>query len=222
MKVFLILLLVAAFSGDVVADMPIETTLPNNLDKEIAMDLKDRTIYPIIKAGDWPGIQYGAVYSVLIGPEDDPEVVIGFGYDTPDNFVFLTHQDGQEIDLNVVVPQAFQNIDALDVTFVPSAVLSNQVLTASGESFSSEAILSQTQMLKAHDMLDAEQLLVSIARRTGLMVVSRDASHDLLDKFIYLHSEAWNDDSYGNAPIANRLFLIENGKIVGSMSLADK
>lgn len=185
------------------------------------MNLKDRTIYPIIKAGNWTGMQYGALYSILIGPEEAPEVVIGFGYDTPENFVFLTHQDGEEADLNTIVQQAFHNIDALDVLFTPSQVLDNQVLTASGKSFSSEAILSKTQMLKAHQMLKAEQLLVSIARRTGLMVIARDASNDLLDKFIYLHKDAWNDDSYGNAQIADRLFLLEQGEIIGSMSLAD-
>lgn len=194
-------------------------TLPKHLEKEVSVDLKERTFYPIIKSGDWVGIDHGAVYSILLGSEESPKVVIGFGYDTPDNFIFLTHQDSNELDLNTTVQEAFTNIDAIDVTFTPSEVLDNKVLTASGNPFSSEAILSKKQMQKAHDILNAKQLLVSIARRTGLMVVDKDAPEDILNNFIYLHNDAWRDDSYGNAPVANVLFVLEEGEIVGSISL---
>ncbi|GHZ50809.1 hypothetical protein VCSRO8_3464 [Vibrio cholerae] len=46
------------------------------------------------------------------------------------------------------------------------------------------------------------------------MAVSRDAPKEILNQFMYLHSHAWNDASYGNAPIANVLFLLEGGEIV--------
>ncbi|MGF1689959.1 hypothetical protein [Photobacterium kagoshimensis] len=200
------------------AEKQIET-LPKELEKEVLIDLKERTFYPIIKSGDWVGIKHGAVYSILVGPRESPQVVIGFGYDTPDNFIFLTHQDSEKIDVNATVNEAFENIDAMDVIFTPSNSLDNKVLTASGLPFSSEAILSKKQMLKAHEILSAKQLLVSIARRTGLMVISKDAPEELLSEFIYLHNHAWNDDSYGNAPIANMLFVIENGEIAGSIPL---
>ncbi|MEW4557208.1 hypothetical protein, partial [Vibrio cholerae] len=106
------------------------------------------------------------------------------------------------------------NLESMDVVFTLSQVLDNKVLTASGKPFSSEAILSKKHMLKAHEILNAKQMLVSIPRRTGLMAVSRDAPKEILNQFMYLHSHAWNDASYGNAPIANVLFLLEGGEIV--------
>lgn len=193
--------------------------LPENLNKEVSIDLKERLIYPVIKPGDWVGIKHGAVYTILIGSDEAPEVVIGYGYDTAENFIFLTHQDSVKVDLNASVKQAFSNIDSTDVTFTPSSLLDNKLLTASGEPFSSEAILSKKQMLKAHELLNAKQLFVSIARRTGLMAISKDSSEDLLDKFLYLHHDAWTDDTFGNAPIANMLFVIEDGEISGTVSL---
>ncbi|MBU2893835.1 hypothetical protein KO495_10925 [Colwellia sp. D2M02] len=194
--------------------------LPQHLQEEVSVDIKERTLYPIIKPGDWVGVKHGAVYSTLVGTKESPEVVIGFGYETTDNFIFLTHQESKKIDLNVAVATAFSNIDAMDVTFIAAEALDNQVLTASGQSFSSEAILSKKQMLKAHKMLKAEKLLVSIARRTGLMVISKEASEELLNMFVYLHHDAWSDDSYGNAPIANMLFVMEEGEIVGTIPLS--
>ena len=217
MKIIL-LLLASIFSGAVMSEQKIKP-LPKSLEKEVLIDIKERTFYPIIKSGDWVGIKHGAVYSTLLGSNESPEVVIAFGYDTPDNFIFLMRQDSDKIDLNTTVQKAFANIDAIDVTFTPSKLLDNKVLTASGKSFSSEAILSKKQMQKAHKALNAKQLLVSIARRTGLMAIAKDASKELLNKFVYLHNDAWNDDSYGNAPIANVLFVIENGEIVGSIPL---
>ena len=214
----IVLLLITLFSNVIMAEMKINP-LPENLQKEVSVDINDRVLYPIIKSGDWGGIKYGAVYTTLVGSEDNPKVVIGFGYDTPDNFIFLNYGNSEKIDIGAAVDQAFTNIDALDVTFTPSKLFDNKLLTASGLPFSSEAILSKKNMLKAHKMLNAKQLLVSIARRTGLMVISKDVSDELLNKFIYLHNDAWNDDSYGNAPITNKLFVVEGGEIIGSIPL---
>ncbi|WP_232824664.1 hypothetical protein [Algibacillus agarilyticus] len=170
----LLLLIITTFSAASMAEQK-TAPLPKHLEKEVSIDLNERTFYPIIKSGDWIGIKHGAVYSTLIGSKESPEVVIGFGYDTPDNFIFLTHQDSDKVDLNATVQKAFANIEAIDVTFTLSKSLDNKVLTASGKPFSSEAILSKKQMQKAHKILNAKQLFVSIARRTGLMVIAQDA-----------------------------------------------
>ncbi|EJL6622947.1 hypothetical protein NMS65_003524, partial [Vibrio cholerae] len=162
----------------------------------------------------WVGITHGVVHQTLIGEPEKPDLVIGFGMDTPENFIFLMHSDEDKLDIQNVVNNAYSNLESMDVVFTLSRVLDNKVLTASGKPFSSEAILSKKHMLKAHEILNAKQMLVSIPRRTGLMAVSRDAPKEILNQFMYLHSHAWNDASYGNAPIANVLFLLEGGEIV--------
>ena len=87
------------------------------------------------------------------------------------------------------------------------------------EDFSSEKILCQSHMMKAHQLLNAEELLVSIPRRRCMMVTSTKADKDVLNKFLQLHNHAWRDESYGNAPIINALIKIRNGKISGLFSL---
>ncbi|UTV29906.1 hypothetical protein [Photobacterium atrarenae] len=189
--------------------------LSEKLEKEISENMSESSYFPILKPGDWVGITHGAVRQTLIGEPENPDLVIGFGMDTPENFVFLMHSDEDKLDIQNVVNNAYSNLENMDVVFTPSQVLDNKVLTASGKLFSSEAILSKKHMLKAHKILNAKQMLVSIPRRTGLMAISRDAPKEILNKFIYLHSHAWNDASYGNAPIANVLFVLEGGDIVG-------
>jgi len=193
--------------------------LPEKLKEIVEQKVTEDQYFPILKPGDWIGIKYGAVHTRLLGSEEQPELVLGFGYDTPDNFIFLTEKNHQKIDVQTAIKKAYSNIDTMAIEFTPVKSLDNKVLTASGKPFSSEAILSKKHMLKAHEILNAEQLLVSIPRRTGLMVVDKAAPEEIISKFIYLHNHAWNDDSYGNAPIVNMLFVIEKGEITGAIPL---
>ncbi|HFG1782100.1 TPA: hypothetical protein ACGF1S_003645 [Vibrio cholerae] len=209
----LIFIVLLSLSGTALSESGVKP-LPEKLEKEISKNMSESSYFPMLKPGDWVGITHGAVHQTLIGEPEKPDLVIGFGMDTPENFIFLMHSDEDKLDIQNVVNNAYSNLESMDVVFTLSQVLDNKVLTASGKPFSSEAILSKKHMLKAHEILNAKQMLVSIPRRTGLMAVSRDAPKEILNQFIYLHSHAWNDASYGNAPIANVLFLLEGGEIV--------
>jgi len=179
----------------------------------------DKVIFPILKPGNWIGIEHGAIHTILCGPEDSPDVVIGYGYDTPDQLVFLMSNDIKDTDMNEMIENSYKKIDKMDVTYTPIARLDNKVLVASGEQFSSEAILSKKHMLKAHELLGSNDLFVSTPRRTCIMVTSRDTDNDILDTFSYLHDEAWGEDSYGNAPITNLLFVVQDGEIAGTINM---
>jgi hypothetical protein len=176
-------------------------------------------IYPILKPGDWVGIQAGAIKQTIVGDEQNPQVVVGFGYDTPENFVFLTQQHLEKMDGNQILKEAYENLENFNTEFEYSKALNNKVLTSSGLDFSSERILSRNHMLKAHKMLDSDELLVTIPRRRCMMVVSKKSEKELLNTFVGLHQNAWEDDSYGNAPIANILFVIKDGNIVGTFPM---
>ncbi len=179
----------------------------------------DQKIYPILKPGDWVGLKAGALSSTLIPSENGAEVVIGYGMDTPDNFVFLTQQHLETMDAKQITQEAFTNLEAYNTDFEFVKALNNKALASSGNDFSSERILSKSHMLKAHAMLEAEELLVSIPRRTCMMVISKTADEDTVNKFVYLHNHTWNDDSFGNAPIINALFVVKEGAIVGHIPL---
>ncbi|MDW5289658.1 DUF1444 family protein [Formosa sp. PL04] len=179
----------------------------------------DQKIYPILKPGNWIGLRAGAINSNLIQTEAGPKVVIAYGMDTPDNFVFLTQQHLETMDSKQITNEAFNNLKHYETEFTYSEVLQNKVLTSSGKDFSSERILSEAHMLKAHAMLESDELLVSVPRRSCMMVVSRDSDEEILGAFLNLHKDAWEDESYGNAPIANILFTMKEGRITGHIAL---
>ncbi|MCL5244273.1 hypothetical protein M4I21_00525 [Cellulophaga sp. 20_2_10] len=183
----------------------------------------DYKIYPILKPANWVGIKAGALKSNLIGSDEDGdlEVVVGYGYDTPDNFIFLTKKDLEKKDGPEILKEAFANLENYDTEFEFCESLENKALASSGTDFASERILSVKHMLKAHKMLEAEELLVSVPRRTCMMVISKEADNKLINTFLFLHKHTWEDDSFGNAPIANMLFVVKNGSIVGHVPLEE-
>lgn len=172
-------------------------------------------IYPILKPGDWVGIKAGALKQTLLGTQENPELVVAFGYDAPSNFVFLMPDDLEGRDPNQILKEAYDNLEKIESCFDVSDKLNKQVLTASGNDFSSEKILCKSHMLKAHELLNAKELFVSIPRRRCMMVISKHADKELLNTFINLHKHAWEDESYGNAPILNALFVVIDGQIDG-------
>ncbi|MDR3226331.1 MAG: hypothetical protein LBT56_01490 [Prevotellaceae bacterium] len=176
-----------------------------------------KMIYPILKSGDWIGINAGCIRQTLFGTQEHPELVVTFGYDAPTNFIFLNNLEGK--DIQKVINEAYDNLENYHQDFEISKSLNNKVLLASGQDFSSEKILCKSHMMKAHKLLKSKELFVSIPRRRCMMITSRQADKKLLNTFLYLHNDVWKDDSYGNAPIINALFVVIDGVIDGLVSL---
>lgn len=176
-------------------------------------------IFPILKPGDWVGIKAGALKQTMFGTQENPELVIAFGYDAPTNFVFLTPKDIEGKDPNAILKEAFDNLENYQQDFEVSSALNGRVLLASGKDFSSEKILCKSHMMKAHELLKAHDLLVSIPRRRCMMITSKHEDKELLNTFIGLHKNAWEDDSYGNPPIMDALFVVIDGQIDGIIPL---
>lgn len=183
---------------------------------------ENNVIYPILKPGDWVGLKAGAINQTIVGDPQNPQLVIAFGYDTPENFVFLMGRDMEDKDPQQEVGQAFKNLQAVPSQFVANQQLDGKVLTASGHDFSAEKILNKDFMMIAHKLLNTEEIFVSIPRRRCMMVTSRSVDEKTLNIFGNLHNNAWLDDSYGNAPIINALFVLKNGEIDGLINLGQK
>ena len=168
-------------------------------------------IYPILKPGDWIGLKYGAIRKVLVGTEENPSLVIGYGYDTPTDFIFLNESDLAKESIESIRKKAYDNIENFEVDY--NEVIPGKVLIVDGLDFCSEKILSPTFRKKLHVRLKSEKVLISIPRRRNLMATSAIEDENIMNKFMSIHNNTWQDDSYGNAPITNMLFLVENGEI---------
>ncbi|MCU0439048.1 MAG: hypothetical protein MUC49_14215 [Raineya sp.] len=191
----------------------------SELNKKIQQDVENvasgnfNKIYPILKPGDWIGTKTSTLKHILVGSQDDPKIVVAFGYDAPNSFVFLMSQDLKDKSQEQVFQEAFDNLEAVVSDFEVLDSLQGKVLAASGHSFASEKILCKNHLLKAHELLQAKELLVSIPRRTCMMITDRQVDKNILNQFIYLHNYTWEDDNYGNAPIFNGFFVIIDGEI---------
>lgn len=198
---------------DAVADSKVEK------DVELIKSGNITKIYPVLKPGDWVGIQAGALKQTLFGTQEQPKLVVAFAYDAPDNFIFLTQKDLENKDPDQLLQDAYNNLENVAIEFEVSKAMNGQTLTASGHDFSSEKILCRNHMLKAHELLQAKELIVSIPRRRCMMITSKLADKELLNTFVALHNNAWEDDSYDNAPILNALFVVIDGQIDGILPL---
>ena len=188
-------------------------------DQQLAKEIEQikkgniKRVYPILKPGNWIGVKAGALKQTLIGTQENPELVVAFGYNAPTNFVFLMHKDLELHDPGLLLKDAYANLEGYRQNFEISEALGKEILFASGRDFSSEKILCKSHMLKAQELLETDELLVSIPRRRCMMVTSREVSKERLNTFVTLHHNAWEDDSYGNAPILNALLVVKNRKI---------
>lgn len=176
-------------------------------------------IYPILKPGDWVGIKYGAIKTTLFGTPEDPQLVIGYGYDGPHDFIFLNQSDLASKSADEILEEAQKNIDDYEVEF--NEVVPGKVVIVSGYDFCSEKILSESFRLELQRKLNSNKLLVSIPRRRNLMATSAQDDEEIMNQFMNVHMKTWNDDSYGNAPIIDALFVIEDGLITGAMALGE-
>jgi hypothetical protein len=171
-------------------------------------------IYPILKPGDWVGIQAGALRQTLIGTPEDPKLVIAYGYDAPNNFIFINYSDINESNtVDNILAQAYKNLDEYEVPL--NEVMPGKVIIVDGKDFCSEKILDTPFMLSMHKKLGSPELWVSIPRRRCMMITSAFNDEGVMQQFMSVHNKTWSDASYGNAPIINSLFQIKEGNIVG-------
>lgn len=169
-------------------------------------------IFPILKPGDWIGIKTGALRQTIIGDKENPKLVVGFGYDAPNNFVFLNYSEYQESDkLEKMVEKAYDNLFKYEVTF--NEVVPNKVIIIDGQDFCSEKILDTEFMRALQNKMGGEKLVVSIPRRRCMMVTNSFEEQGIFEQFMSVHKSTWKNDSYGNAQIMNSLFVVKNGEI---------
>lgn len=169
-------------------------------------------IYPILKPGDWIGLKYGAVKKIILGSEGEPKLVVGYGYDAPENFIFLNEDNIKDKNLDDLIAQAFHNLDEYKVNV--NEVMPGKVAIIDGLDFCSEKILSKKFMFEMHELLGSKKLLASIPRRRCMMITSAQDDPAVMKQFRSVHEKTWGDDSYGNAPIINLYFDVNEGEIV--------
>jgi hypothetical protein len=189
-----------------------ETRKVENSIREIENSPKPE-VYPILKDYNWVAKPFAAHINFK-GIDKPPVPLVAFGYNTTDNFIFVTKDKLAEKPLDQLEAEAMENIRNYEAKW---EMVQDFMLTASGEDFSAEKILCEDFIREAGRLLNTEKILVAIPRRTCISAISANASQEDLQKFFYLAKVTLQDDSYGNAFITNLVFEFTNAELTGAM-----
>jgi len=124
-----------------------------------------------------------------------------------------THDMEDEL-FNALIVAGSKRIEELNIDFKFHPEFDKEVIASQGHVLTCESILSIETMLKAHIMLDAEEIMVSIPRRGIMMICNKDVPDEVKNRFYNFHAFFWvSDDEFGNDKIAKDIFILKHGEI---------
>ncbi|MFV0526889.1 MAG: hypothetical protein ACK5RL_20600 [Acidimicrobiales bacterium] len=203
------------------------------------MDAVD-DIYPVLRPAAWLADNPDAAAHVWLGTTDRPLVLVTYAHLGDDGALRVLDADGPPsggpqpegerprpdggADLRPgedVVRAAFANLDAYETAFEAVDADGGRMLVSAGRALAAERVLSQAHMLAAHELLDAEEVLVSIPRRGAVLACSIDCSDQVRRSMMHLHTEAWAQARSESDRITGELVVFEQGVKTGRMPIAE-
>jgi hypothetical protein len=177
----------------------------------MSTSIEERIIFPILKAYDWVGKEH-AVHQNFLDIDRTPMPVIAYGHDMQHSYMFITKKEKIN-DLDEFYSDALSNLTSLDAKWVKAE---ENVVSASGDDFSSEQILNKDFLLQAGKLLETDKLHVAIPKRTLIFAVNANASEEELNHFYSNIRRIYEDDTINHAPITNLVFEFTDGEYTGA------
>ncbi|MFV0259741.1 MAG: hypothetical protein ACK5PP_14990 [Acidimicrobiales bacterium] len=199
------------------------------------MDVLD-DIFPVLRPADWLADNPDAAAHVWLGTTDHPLVLVTYAHLGADGSLRVLdadhpiagggHPDDRADDADLrpgeeVVRAAFANLDAYPTDFEAVDAGGGRMLVSAGRALAAERVLSQAHMLRAHELLEAEEVLVSIPRRGAVLACSIDCSDQVRRSMMHLHTEAWGQARSEPDRITGELVVFEQGVKTGRMPIAE-
>lgn len=196
---------------------PKQTPLKNEVKEPIK-----KMFYPILKPGDWIGIKNGALFKTFIGNDQNRKVVFGYGFETPENFEFVTIHHLKEYSVEQIESEAKNNIDRLPGHWEKIDPKNPFTLMAGGHSFGAEKVMCQDFLAEGQKLLGAKEILVAIPRRTMLFALNTEAPADERDKFIGAVLGMYRSTTSKHAPITDLFLQVKDGRMTGAVSYGSR
>lgn len=177
-------------------------------------------LLPVLKSAEWQGPQTGARVHRWLGTPDKPLAYVAYAWESDEGLVYVTQSDGSEIgdDLAEIARQSFDNLDADSGDHEIVEADGSRLLVAAGQTTAAERVLSERHMLAAHEALDAERIVASVAKRGQLLATAYDSSAQARTTMTNLHREAWITG--GDERITDRLIVLAEGVKIDTLSVA--
>jgi len=188
-------------------------------------------LFPALKPPEWVvGARDHVVMQSLYLSDDikDNEPVIGYVHDNPQTVAFVSADSiGDELSLADIHQHAMANLErrldsaqweelSFNAGVEGLGTINGLVLT--GDYFSSEAILAESLMKKAHQQLNSAMLMAIVPQRGELFVTNLISEENPeRERIIFAEFAIKKFFNPEQAPISPNVFIIRNGKIVGNI-----
>lgn len=171
-------------------------------------------IYPVLRNGEWTGIQNGALYKPLIGTLENPKIVIAIAHDMPNNLIYVPYTPGSHFDdLNAMYDEAQKNLEEIKVSYEVTKHKGHFKVDASGHEFSSEFLLHKPFLDELHKILKSDEILVAVPRRGYFKAISSNTVKDIYNTFIDEYESAFDNDEIEKPQITHGVFVIKDSVI---------
>jgi len=194
-------------------------------------------LYPALKKEEWAEGAKGQVVMRCIYPSDDikpNEPVIGYVIDCPETVEFLNiNSVAENISLDEIHTKAMENLNIRlssadcweDISYETGVDEIGEVsgLILVGDYFSSEALLSEPILKKAHEILDAALLLAVVPVR-GELFVTKLISEETPEpsRLLFAHFAVARYFNLSQAQISPNVWIVRNGKLAGHVAGMDE
>jgi len=184
-------------------------------------DDSDFSLYPFFSHRSFEG----NIPNNLVGSfhrkagEEMPEVLVNLASIQGEDLMLLNSVEMEEEEFEVLYKYAFKNLDKLEeVTFKLLEDYDNKLVLGGGSEFISETILSKKHMLKIHELLGSDDILVSVSRRNFLLACSKHESEKVQSLFVnyavYVYKMELDTEL-----LTTDVFFLKDGEIYASLPI---
>ena len=185
----------------------------------LAIDFGDNKAYPYFMRYEHHDLSEGQLASVFHYAQDEKPVVLQtVVLQDDEGLALMDNSEMSEEMLDSIDKQAKVNISEYELEFQFHPEYNQEIIVAQGPLFTCETILSEEQMLKAHVMLDADEIMIAIPRRGVILAASNDLQGDMRQTFMNLHMYIWldkKDEEDDLSQICKDVFVLKHGEIQG-------
>lgn len=176
-------------------------------------------LLPVLKPATWDGIRSDARVHVWLGSPTEPMVIVAYaeGWDDRE-LTYMTTKSAYGAS-DEMVRDAFDNLAAYHTDFEVVEADGERMLVSGGGPMAAERALNQSHMLSAHQKLDDEEIVVSIARRGSLLACGRDVGAKARQTMVKLHAESYRAAVSGGEEIYGGLIVFREGVVSGLLDV---
>ncbi|MGF1595969.1 MAG: hypothetical protein ACFCVK_03415 [Acidimicrobiales bacterium] len=174
-------------------------------------------LLPVLQSAAWPGLADGARAHVWLGTPVEPSVLVAYAWLADDEtLTYVTADNDPTEHRDDLVKEAFRNLEYYHTDFEVVEAGSGRMVVSAGWPFAAERVMCENHMLLAHEKLEAETIVVSIARRGAVIACAANCPAEVRHTMYSLHAEAWDDPDAVTERVTDELVVFNNGIMTGS------